>query len=139
MFSVEGANPIQIFDVPSNICRVRIVVSFDADLIDKQYILAVRDLNLDDSISQEIEGLNWSSTLGSSFEYVAALQRGDTYYGRYFYINSDGAELQVSCIRWGKSDSSEQAEVLSMALEVYSDEWEIPMPFERILIPGRTA
>ncbi|MHA6967381.1 hypothetical protein ACX5K5_06755 [Glutamicibacter bergerei] len=137
MFKVIDREPVMQFDIPQDATRARIISSFSGNVADRQFIFTVKRVGAQYTDDQKFEELNWSSSLNSSFEYVHQIQVDATFFGKTFALDPAIKTLEVSCIEWKKLAGISAVNVTSMALELFSREWDLPVPFKQFVVPGR--
>lgn len=137
MFEVIGREPVMQFDIPHDASEARIISSFSGNVADRQFIFAVKRVGAQYTDDQKFEKLNWSSSLNSSFEYVEKIQAHTAFFGKVFSLKPGIKTLEISCIEWKKTAETSAISVTSLALELFSKEWEFPIPFKQLIVPGR--
>ena len=137
MFEVIDREPVMHFDIPQDASKARIISSFGGSVTDRQFIFTVKRVGAQYTDNQKFEELNWSSSLNSSFEYVPQIQVNTTFFGKIFALEPGTKALEISCIEWKKPTGTSGVSVTSLALELFSKEWDIPVPFKQLMIPGR--
>ncbi|MGP5043842.1 hypothetical protein ACTXJR_07415 [Glutamicibacter ardleyensis] len=137
MFEVIDREPVVQFDIPQDASKARIISSFSGSVTDRQFIFTVKRVGAQYADNQKFEELNWSSSLKSSFEYVQQIPVNTTFLGKSFSLEPGIETLEISCIEWKKPTGTAGVSVTSLALELFSKEWDFPVPFKQLMIPGR--
>lgn len=137
MFEVIDREPVMQFDIPQDASKARIISSFNGNVTDRQFIFTVKRVGAQYADNQKFEDLNWSSSLNSSFEYVLQIPVNTIFLGKTFALEPGIETLEISCIEWKKPTGTSHVSVTSLALELFSEEWDFPVPFKQLIVPGR--
>lgn len=139
MFEIFKREPVMQFDIPQGVSAARIVSTFNGVVADRQFIFTVKQIGVHPEADRKIGDLHWSSSLDCSFEYVDSIQEDTQSLGKKFALPSTGLLLEISCIKWKQVTAHTDANITSLALELFSEEYNFPYPFKQLIIPGEVV
>lgn len=139
MFEILEREPVMQFDVPPGASAARIISTFNGVVADRQYIFTVKQIGTESEDVRKIKDLHWSSSLDCSFEYVENIQQDTHSLGKKFGLPATGSLLEISCIKWKQVTVHSNVSITSLALQLFSEEYDLPNPFKQLIIPGRVV
>lgn len=117
ILDIFPSEPALRFRLPDFVESVRIVLAFDLDVGDREFVCLCRFWSGEERTNVRIGGLSYSQTFDSEFTYVPALEVGSAFRTEFFKPPNGVDRVDLEVVSWADKGKPRRPAVRRLALE----------------------